>query len=237
MNKKNLPLLDVHTHQPYFEKNLFGLTCSPCKEGVLWCYGIHPWFIEKDGTSQFRKLEFQCAQEKPLMIGEIGLDRLRGADFGIQIEIFKRQVDLASDLKLACVIHSVKSFSEIISLRKRYTVQARPWILHDFAANQIIADNAIQSGCYLSFSPRAMRRINAGDRKLSYLKSLDLNYLFLETDERKNVDIKDMFQWFCQLRRISTDQLNRILWNNLEKVTGKNHEYILAKQNRIVIRK
>lgn len=225
----NLPLLDVHTHKSYLDKNLFGLTCSPCNENTPWCHGIHPWFIEKNWSCQFEKLKLQSTRQKPLMIGEIGLDRLRGPSLDIQIEIFEKQIELAISLNLACVIHSVKTYSEVISLRTKYQGQTRPWILHDFTANQIIADSALKSGCYLSFSPRAMRRANAKDIKLSYLKSLDLNYLFLETDERKNEDIRDMFQWFCQLRRISVSKLNRILWNNLEKVTGKNHEYILAK--------
>lgn len=230
-----LPLLDFHTHKSYEVPEILGLTCEPCEAEFIWCYGIHPWFIDDKWPIHFEKLKNKCRHRKPLMIGEIGLDRVRGIDIQTQLKAFRAQLDLADELDIPSVIHSVKTHSEILATRKQYANKSRPWVLHDFCANQTIAEKITNMGCFLSFSPKAKQRYLSNDKKLMYLKNIDLNYIFLETDDCKEEDITEIFRWFSFVRGIDIYKLNDIFWNNLVRITGKTHECILAESSRITI--
>ena len=91
-----------------------------------------------------------------------------------------------------------------------------------------MAKAIIQSGCYLSLSPRLMNRYLIHEKKFSYLKTLDLDFIFLETDDDKDTNILEMYEWFSSIRNIDKQILNKIFWSNLELITGKNYECILA---------
>ena len=131
------------------------------------------------------------------------------------------QPKIAVDFDLACVIHSVKSYSECLAIRKQWKSKCRPWVFHDFNSNEQMASAIIKSGCYLSLSPRMIKHYEMNPKKYSYLETLDLDFIFLETDDDLKINILDMFVWFSSLRDIDIHTLNNKFWKNLELITGK----------------
>ena len=171
------------------------------------------------------------------MIGEIGLDKLHGPKFEIQQDAMIAQLKIAVEFDLACVIHSVKSYSECLAIRKKWKNKCRPWVFHDFNSDEQMAKAIIRSGCYLSFSPRIIKRYEMYEKKYSYLKTLDLDFIFLESDDDLKVSILDMFKWFSSIRNIDIHILNNNFWKNLKLITGRNYECILAQPCRTTVAK
>lgn len=227
-----IPFLNFHTHKLDHDPKVFSITNSPCENSKPICYGLHPWFIDEDWLLKLDEIKSTIQKNTPLMIGEIGLDKLRGPTFDIQYNAMIAQLKIAVDFDLACVIHSVKSYSECLAIRKQWKNKCRPWVFHDFNSNEQMASAIIKSGCYLSLSPRMIKHYEMNPKKYSYLETLDLDFIFLETDDDLKINILDMFTWFSSLRDIDIHTLNNKFWKNLELITGKNYECILAESCR-----
>jgi TatD DNase family protein len=124
-----IPFIDFHTHQNYedsetvFVKNLsqnewqnLGNTEGASKFSI----GLHPWFLTKENFNfDFEKLTQLIDNQNVMMIGECGLDRLRGEDLAFQTEAFAAQIQLAESYQKPVVIHCVKAYGELIALKKK----------------------------------------------------------------------------------------------------------------------
>mmetsp|Transcript_37052 Transcript_37052/g.118809 ORF Transcript_37052/g.118809 Transcript_37052/m.118809 type:complete len:279 (-) Transcript_37052:1143-1979(-) len=79
-------------------------------------YGVHPWWcdtVESDAT-WFEDLEAFLREEPSAIVGEIGLDGLRGAqNKDLQSEVFERQFRLAADLGRPATVHCVRAFGAL----------------------------------------------------------------------------------------------------------------------------
>ncbi|MFV0537417.1 MAG: TatD family hydrolase [Dysgonomonas sp.] len=95
--------------------------------------GIHPWFSDKS-EEMFALLKKNIGDPNVVAIGEIGLDKLQGPDIAKQIAIFRKQVELAIEVRKPIIIHCVKAWDEMIALYKEYK-GAVPWILHGYRGN------------------------------------------------------------------------------------------------------
>ena len=195
-----LPILNFHTHSENQHPHIFNITNSPCINSEPVCYGLHPWYLDENWSFQLDQLKSNFKKKIPLMIGEIGLDKLHGPRFEIQQDAMIAQLKIAVEFDLACVIHSVKSYSECLAIRKKWKNKCRPWVFHDFNSDEHMAKAIIKSGCYLSFSPRIIKRYEMYEKKYSYLKTLDLDFIFLETEDDLKVSILDMFKRFSSIQ-------------------------------------
>ncbi len=75
-----------------------------------WCYaavGIHPEHAKEATDEDIEKIKELAADERAVAIGEIGLDFYYGKeDREEQIELFRKQLRLAIELKLPIMIHT-----------------------------------------------------------------------------------------------------------------------------------
>jgi TatD DNase family protein len=146
-------------------------------------------------------------------MGEIGLDKAVDKDFSLQKEVFIRQLEFAAGQGLICIIHCVRAFSEILSLRKKFC-DSPPWIIHDFNSSPQMAADFIRRGCYLSFGKRIMQKNNRAYRCLRELP--DNAGFFLETDVRNNYSIMDIYYAAAQIRRLDISKLRNKIIDNFQ---------------------
>ncbi|MDE5971530.1 MAG: TatD family hydrolase, partial [Muribaculaceae bacterium] len=67
---------DIHTHNPLAVDAVINLAPGmPMRPGALYSAGVHPWWAVAD----FGWVERMAADPRVGMIGECGIDRLRGA--------------------------------------------------------------------------------------------------------------------------------------------------------------
>ena len=81
---------------------------------------MHPWHLDKDSASENLDLIKTIASiDKVLAIGEIGLDRAVSTPLNIQEQFFTKQIAIAESVNKPIIIHCVRCFAELISIKKK----------------------------------------------------------------------------------------------------------------------
>ena len=146
-------------------------------------------------------------------IGECGLDRACDSDFELQREVFIKQIELSEQYHKPLIIHAVRSYPDIISIRKE-TKSNQPWIIHGFNGNEHSAEQLLRhDGIYLSLGDVLFKNEKRAERLLDIIPS---DRLFLETDvaERSIVEVYEKASLFSG---VATDILRKDIFDNFEK--------------------
>ena len=151
-----------------------------------------------------------------LAIGECGLDRACCSDFERQKNIFIKQIELSECNSKPLIIHSVRSYPDIISIRKE-TKAIQSWIIHGFQGNEQTATQLLNHGIFLSLGDILFKN---EDRAKRLLKIIPSEKSFLETDisERKIIDV---YEKASLLSERNIDELREDIFNNFVKIFGK----------------
>ena len=179
----------------------------------FYSIGIHPW---KVGFEELRNLEIEnFGDSNFLAIGECGLDRACDSDFELQKEIFVKQIKLSEQYGKPLIIHAVRSYPDIIAIRKE-TKAKQPWIIHGFQGNEQSAEQLLKYEIFISLGDVIFKN-EAKAKRL--LQTIPLKKLFLETDvaERK---ISDVYEKAALLSGIEMDKLRNEIFNNFVKIFG-----------------
>ncbi|WP_166251995.1 TatD family hydrolase [Marinobacter salicampi] len=149
-------------------------------EGLYYCLGIHPWFIDEHERPALDYLaqELRAAPRNCVGLGECGLDRLRGS-LDKQQWWFEAQVELARDLDLPLVIHSVRTNDEVFDTLKKKRFQG-PALVHAFAGSEQQARKLTEFGIFLGVS--GIITYDRARKTTEAIASAPLSSLILETD-------------------------------------------------------
>ena len=135
--------------------------------------GVHPWNAE-DSDLQLRLLEEIIVDPNVVAVGEAGLDKLRGAEMSVQIDVLRKQIELALSANKPLIIHCVKAWDELIRLYKEYEGSNIPWIIHGYRGNPWQTEQLSKVGFKFSIG----EKFNPDS-----LKNIPLTDIFCETDE------------------------------------------------------
>ncbi|MFY8108415.1 MAG: TatD family hydrolase [Bacteroidia bacterium] len=208
--------IDIHTHHSYkptddviFIRQAYMHPFIPEVKNYFVSKGLHPWYIEQKFDEDFF-IEL-LSNPKVLAIGECGLDRLK-PQFNLQIDVFKKQFEIANQLGKPMILHIVKAYDEIELLVRKSKV---PVILHQYLGNEIQTNKLLANELiYFSFG----KNLNQ-PKSILTLNQIPLNRIFLETDITSK-NIKDVYLEFANLRQLDLIHLKQILYLNFEKVFG-----------------
>jgi TatD DNase family protein len=211
-----LQYINIHTHTYITEPGtiqLLNVFPGEKEKLRLPCYysvGLHPWYVKEDTWKHEVKI-VRSASSLPsvLAIGETGLDKTVNVPMQAQQAAFEEQLHLAETLRKAVVIHCVRSYSEILAIRKK-SDQSIPWIFHWFNANEQTARELIRKNCFLSFGHMLF---NEQSKAYLVFKNMPAEYIFLETDDA-GYSIQQVYEQAALIRNIHPDALkSRILDN------------------------
>ena len=178
---------------------------------IIKKYKIIPWFIKDKWQEQLNNVMKYSILENCKAIGECGLDKNINTDFSLQKQIFKAHITLSENIKKPLIIHCVKSFSEVIAIKKEMRPQ-QLWVLHGFRKNITIANELIKNNIKLSFGKALLE-----DEKLqNILATLSIENFFLETDDA-DICIQKIYQKASEIKGISVEDLNLLLSQNFSK--------------------
>ena len=166
---------------PAVERANFGAVASVCREftDCRAAYGIHPMYVLRAREDDLVALESTLARERPLAVGEIGLDRFQiPRDDALQARYFEAQLRLARAADLPVLLHVRRAIDPVLARLRRIPV--RGGIAHAFNGSRQQAEEFIRLGFKLGFGgamtyPRATRI-----RELA--ATLPLDAIVLETD-------------------------------------------------------
>ena len=149
-------------------------------------------------------------------IGECGLDRACDSDFELQREVFIKQIELSEQYHKPLIIHAVRSYPDIISIRKE-TKSNQPWIIHGFNGNEHSAEQLLRhDGIYLSLGDVLFKNEKRAERLLDIIPSYRL---FLETDVAER-SIVEVYEKASLLSGVATDILRKDIFDNFVKIFG-----------------
>ena len=212
--------IDFHTHYCNANADVLAVeNITLFREQVIsinpqkyYSVGIHPWYIRDDlGISeQIKQVEELAKNPNVLCIGETGLDKIRGAEWNLQLEVFRKHIELSEILEKPLVIHCVKAFDVIFQLKKQIKPQQK-WIIHGFWGNAVLYKQVIGHGLMISISEKS---INA-----EFTEKLEMNSFFLETDDTQSA-IVELYQSISLRLGISVQELENIQKQNFSSVFG-----------------
>jgi TatD DNase family protein len=165
---------------PAVSRDNFAAVAATCARypGCLPAWGLHPMLLDVHRPEHLADLRAQVELQRPVAIGEIGLDLFVDLDYAIQEYFLVEQLKIARDCDLPVLLHCRRANDPLLKhLRK---IRVRGGIAHAFNGSPQQADEFIKLGFKLGFGgaftwPRAnnLRRLAA---------ELPLAAIVLETD-------------------------------------------------------
>ena len=138
------PYIDIHSHNKISHNHLGiqNFYVQDIETDIVFpdtfSLGLHPWHISKSNMkSSLQMLESLSDNPQLAAIGECGLDRAISVNFDLQKEAFLFQLQLAEKQDKALIVHSVRAFSDFLSILKQEKPNI-PLIFHAYTGNHDI---------------------------------------------------------------------------------------------------
>jgi TatD DNase family protein len=206
-------LYDIHTHTPGARVGCISIlnVAVRASDPVLpegYCsVGVHPWHVETGKPTAALEAVAQLAtKHNVLAVGECGIDRAIPTHVDVQTEVFLAQVRMAESIGKPVIIHSVRSGSDVLALR-RYSEMSLPWIIHGYTGGPDLAEQLLSKGILLSFGAALL---DSRRKTSEVFRLLPLEKILLETDEH-DVDIARIYEAAAGLRGMSVATLVDII--------------------------
>ncbi|RZJ40835.1 MAG: hydrolase TatD, partial [Chryseobacterium sp.] len=115
-----MDFLDIHTHKSAQQKGVESIQSLSLTSDIFLAMpktksisiGLHPWYASIEKLEiQLKYLSVLAKQTNVKLIGECGLDKLKGESLKNQILILENQVALAEQLNKPLILHCVRAFS------------------------------------------------------------------------------------------------------------------------------
>ncbi|KAB2926933.1 MAG: TatD family deoxyribonuclease [Dechloromonas sp.] len=153
--------------------------CAARHPGCVAAYGIHPLYVAAAQPADLAELRRWLAGERPVALGEIGLDHyVADVDPQRQEYFFVEQLKLAREFELPVVLHVRRAVDAVLKQLRRIRVPGG--IAHAFNGSRQQADEFLKLGFALGFGGAMTYSGSTRIRQLA--ASLPDEAIVLETD-------------------------------------------------------
>ncbi|MDQ0228630.1 TatD family hydrolase [Metabacillus niabensis] len=122
-----------------------------------------------------------AAHPKVVAIGEMGLDYYWDkSPKEIQQEVFRKQIQLAKEVKLPIIIHNREATEDVVKILQEENASEVGGIMHCFTGSLETAEKCMKMNFYLSFGGPVTFK-NAKKPK-EVVKEIPMDFLLIETD-------------------------------------------------------
>ena len=205
------------------DDNFLNIEKLDALNNVFFTCGFHPEFAGIVTDSDIERIEKLLSNPKIVAIGEIGLDYYYSKENKkLQIELFKKQLDLASKYNLPVVIHTRDAFLDTFNILKEYNLKG---VIHCFSGSYETALKYISLGYLLGIGGVVTFK-NSNLKEV--VKKIGLDNIVLETDSpflspdrgKKNepANIKVIAQFLSDFLEKPLAEVQKITTSNAEKV-------------------
>ena len=194
------------------------------QQGIIPFFGLHPWYAAAAPMDWMGSLKELLAKFPACAIGEIGLDRNRGAaDPALQEKWFCAQLDLAIETRKPVTLHCVKAWEELLSILKHRSPKLPALLLHAFSGPPEALEELIRLDAFISFSPQAL--FSGNPKIIKMLSLIPTDRLLLETDfpyrytgeinsETYFNLLSEVYTKAAGLLRVERAELEERIWDN-----------------------
>jgi TatD DNase family protein len=207
------------------EKNKKVLELSKKYDIIKPAFGLYPTEAESMSEKEITEIFDFIKKNKPVAIGEVGLDLKHGKNIEKQKKVLEKMIDLSKKLDIPLIVHSWKAEKETLELLKEN--EAEKVIMHCFCGNAELTEEAESLG--YSFSIPASIVKSKTFRKLA--KRIQLKSILTETDapflspyEGKRNEpayIKETIKKIAEIKKITEEELENIIFMNYQNLFKK----------------
>ena len=215
---------------PSVSRESFAAVAATCERypGCLPAWGLHPMYIGVHRPAHLADLRAQIETQRPVAIGEIGLDRFVDLDYPTQEYFCIAQLKIAREFDLPVLLHCRRANDDLLKHLRRIGV--RGGIAHAFNGSPQQADAFIKLGFKLGFGgaftwPRAnnLRRL-AVDLPLEAIvletDSPDMPPVWIGRGRNAPGELPRIAQTLAELRGIDLDTVAQATTRNARELFG-----------------
>lgn len=149
------------------------------EQGLYPALGLHPIYTPSHLDAHLVQLRERVATEKPVAIGEIGLDFfIDNPDRERQQELFEAQLAIAEEFQLPVLVHVRKAHDQVLKALKKFSLPGG--IAHAFNGSLQQAEQYLERGFHFGFGGMLTYERSKKIRRLA--AELPLESIVLETD-------------------------------------------------------
>lgn len=197
--------------------------------GLYPAYGLHPMFLSSHDPAHLHALGAWVEREKPVAIGECGLDFwMEDLDPETQRYYFRAQLEIARTFDLPVIVHARRAVEEVIATIR--SVGSMRGVVHSYSGSPEQARQLFNLGFLLGIGgPVTYERAH---RLRGLVSSMPLQGLVLETDSPDQPDalhrgqrnepsrIVTVLETVAALRNMPAQELARATRDNAERLFG-----------------
>lgn len=163
------------------EENAKAVALAERFDNMYATLGIHPHYA-KDVTSAdveaFREL---AKSPRVVAVGETGLDfHYNFSKQEAQKDIFRKELEIASELQLPVVVHSRNAYNETIEILDEFLPRLKRVVIHCFTYSPQEAVSFLDRGCWISFT--GVITFKSADACRQAATLVPMSRLMIETD-------------------------------------------------------
>ena len=144
--------------------------------------GLHPEEVKVDYKKQLTLIRTVIDANKPIAIGEVGLDYYWSREFEReQLDAFRIQVEWSVETRLPLMIHCRKAQNEMINLLRQYKKDLPGGVFHCFTGNEKEAEQLLQFDRFV-LGIGGVSTFKKSPLPVVLPKSVPLDRIVLETD-------------------------------------------------------
>lgn len=209
--------------------NRSALKMAEENEDMWAAVGIHPCDCEELTDSELDWMREASKNERVLAIGEMGLDyHHMSSPKDVQAEVFRKQIRLANELKLPCIVHSRDAAEDTLAIL--IEEKAQKVVFHCYSYGYEFAKKVWAQGYYTSFSgvvtyPKAtdVQEAAANAPAELILIETDCPYLAPQSHRGKRNEmayVVEVGKKVAELRGVSNEELAEQVMGNLACLFG-----------------
>ena len=218
---------------PAISRDNFTAVAATCERypGCRPAWGLHPMFIHQHRPEHLTALRAQIEAQRPVAIGEIGLDLfVKSLDYATQEFFCVEQLKIAKDHDLPVLLHGRKANDQLLKHLRRIGV--RGGIAHAFNGSPQQANEFIKLDFKLGFGgaftwPRAnnLRRLAVNlplDAIVLETDSPDIPPVWIGRGRNAPGELPRIAQTLAELRGIDVERVAQATTRNARELFGLN---------------
>jgi TatD DNase family protein len=190
--------------------------------------GIHPEHADEFDESVSEEIKSLASNNKVRAIGEIGLDYYYEENPAreIQQNTFRKQMELARELRLPVVIHDRDAHEDTLKILKEYPEVKG--VLHCFSGSVEFARECLKLGYYIGIT--GVVTFKNAKKIIDVVSEVPLEKLLVETDcpymaptpfrgKRNRSDyIQHIIEKIAEIKGVSEEEISKVTINNVKKM-------------------
>lgn len=211
------PYIDIHSHDDSMHSLPERIVLHSYRLGSdeplpehPFSAGIHPW--DAGRVVGLPALLHELAICAAVAVGETGLDYAKGRqEANIQEELFRSQLEIASQRNLPVIIHCVRAFEQTLSILKDYRLTGV--IFHGYIGSPQQTTRVIDAEYHISAGNISFR----SPKTVTSLRTAPLDRLFLETDD-SGLPIEALYSTASEILELPLTELRHRIYQNFKKL-------------------